>query len=658
MAAASLLLFLAFQAKAIFGGDSGDLVAAAATMGVPHPPGYALYTGFGWILTKIPLQTVAWRVGLLSSVPHAFTIGLVFAIVVMLTGSMWAGLLSGFLLAGNYVFFLYSVTPEVFGLFDFFVISLTTTIFLWIRTHRMMWVYAAAFILGLSLTHQQVILFLVPACAYLLIQDKKFRHMRLSSYTVKLGAWLLAGLLPYLYVVYAGQGSSMINWDRPGDIAGFIRLITRADYGTFVSSNAFGSLFIQRALQVQAYVQFVFLDFTWIGLLLAAIGWWYLWKKARETAYFFLIALVCVGPAFFAYASFPLISRFTLGTYERFLLPSYLFLSILFGVGAYAMLEYAQSFRPQLWKKFGSVILICAYVVFLFFPASQMFVTSWRFYGLPADRTMENLGRDVLSSAPSGSLILLDRDTPLFSALYMRYALHMRPDTIVLHASRLQSKDYFVTIQKNFPGFNLPIFEGEKDPMAAIVRETYGKRPIFATSAFPVGAGYSWVPYGLLYELVRDDTTPRIADVYAQNILLWSSLHNPESGLLSRYPHLMLTDVNDVYGGAHNALGAALLRAGKFDESIKEFTNAITLAGDDTLGQAYQYAGLAYLAKGSCKEALVNFAESRRMALAPSALLFYYEGVTYKNCLHDAVRGDALMAEYEKTKKQTEMPIQ
>src|SRR5664280_1156469 len=77
----SFFVFLLFQAQGIIGGDSGDLVTAVTTFGVPHPPGYPLYTFLGWILSHIPVFTPSWRVGLLSSVPHAIVIALVFLIV-------------------------------------------------------------------------------------------------------------------------------------------------------------------------------------------------------------------------------------------------------------------------------------------------------------------------------------------------------------------------------------------------------------------------------------------------------------------------------------------------------------------------------------------------------------------------------------------------
>ncbi|MCX6793500.1 MAG: DUF2723 domain-containing protein, partial [Candidatus Gottesmanbacteria bacterium] len=314
----SFIGFLMFTAQGIAGGDSGDLVTAAATLGVAHPPGYPLYTLLAWFASQLPFFTPVWRVGLLSSLPHAVVIALVYLLVSSLTKRRLIGLFSALLLFGNYLFFLYSVTPEVFALFDLFVILL---VYLLIRRRSLS---LTAFVFGLSLTHHHVILFLVPACIYWL-WGNRFR--------VSVFLWFLVGLAPYAYVLAASRGHSIINWDRAVDLSGFIRLVTRADYGTFVSGGFFGPQLVQRLLQIQAYAQFVLLDFTWVGVILILLGFFSLWKNNRRLSIFYFLSLLFLGPFFFFYASFPLASRFTLGTYERFLLPSYVLFAILSGIG-------------------------------------------------------------------------------------------------------------------------------------------------------------------------------------------------------------------------------------------------------------------------------------------------------------------------------------
>src|SRR6185503_1755323 len=48
--------------------DSGELAVASMYAGVPHPPGYPVWTVYTWVFTKIlPFSNIAWRVGVSSA---------------------------------------------------------------------------------------------------------------------------------------------------------------------------------------------------------------------------------------------------------------------------------------------------------------------------------------------------------------------------------------------------------------------------------------------------------------------------------------------------------------------------------------------------------------------------------------------------------------
>ena len=49
--------------------DSGELITGAADFGVPHPPGYPLWTMSGYLFSHlVPFGNMAWRVNLESAV--------------------------------------------------------------------------------------------------------------------------------------------------------------------------------------------------------------------------------------------------------------------------------------------------------------------------------------------------------------------------------------------------------------------------------------------------------------------------------------------------------------------------------------------------------------------------------------------------------------
>ncbi len=649
----SFFLFVAFQARGIYGGDSGDLVTAAFEMGVPHPPGYPLYTFLGWILSRLPLFTPAWRVGLLSSIPHAIAVSFLYLTVERLTKRRVAALFAGAVLASNYLFFLYSVTPEVFALFDLFIILLIYLLTAWKQTKRITYLAWASFVFGLSLTHHHVILFFIPAIAYFLWSNKSYlRGVRPFTLLV----YFLVGLLPYLYIPIAARGSAAVNWDRPVDLAGFIRLITRADYGTFVSGGFYGAHLIERALQVKGYLQLVLLDLSWVGVTFVFIGGIFFWRTSRRILFFLFLALASFGPGFFFYASFPIFNRFNWGTYERFLLPSYMIFSIFIGAGFHEIVRWANTWfgrRLPVWKAIGQR----GFVLILFlYPISILGMTAWRFVGLPGDHTADNLGIDMLSPLPPASVVLVSRDTPLFTSEYARYALGVRPDIVLLHANKLQLTDYPPVISHKFPDLTIPQNWGPEFPAEFI--KANRDRPIFTNTLFPVEMGWFWVPYGLLYRLTPEQKLPQMDEFYQENKKIWETFHDPTLGILSRYNHLMLSDVRAVYAAARIELAKTLLKAGKLEEAKTEIQAAIAYGGDTQVSDAYMLLGLTELFGSHCQEALFDFARARETSPAPDKFISLYEGVTLRDCTKNAAGARKLFDEYERLQKSEETPLQ
>src|SRR5262245_28061108 len=61
--------------------DAGELAVGSYYAGVPHPPGYPVWTLYTWLFTQIPISNIAWRVALSSAVAGAFACGLLALLV-------------------------------------------------------------------------------------------------------------------------------------------------------------------------------------------------------------------------------------------------------------------------------------------------------------------------------------------------------------------------------------------------------------------------------------------------------------------------------------------------------------------------------------------------------------------------------------------------
>src|SRR5881275_3172558 len=76
LAAGFLLIYLRTLCPTVYLGDSGEICTAIATGGVPHPPGYPLFSLLGRVaLVIIPFGEPAFRLGCLVAAAAAAAVG-------------------------------------------------------------------------------------------------------------------------------------------------------------------------------------------------------------------------------------------------------------------------------------------------------------------------------------------------------------------------------------------------------------------------------------------------------------------------------------------------------------------------------------------------------------------------------------------------------
>lgn len=565
-----LLFFVFFQSSSIFGGDAGDLVTAAYLRGVAHPPGYPLYTFFGWLLTLLPFQTVAWRVGLLSSISGSLVIGMLFLTCRRLTKDTLSSLLAVTTLGFTYLFWLYAIVPEVFALHALFSIGL---FYLGLLIHeeksqprlkRLLLVFF--FILGLSLTHHHTILFLFPVFGYLLWPKIKsvFIH---PKQLLLLGLVFSLGLLPYLYVFWAAQANPAINWEDPKTIAGFFRLVTRAIYGTFRSGSWLEQNNADRFAQLRLYFDTIIIDYSRLGLLLMVGGIYWMFKKSRKYFAVTIIAFFCIGPLFIFYSGFPYLLNFYLGTVERFFLVSYLFLTVFLAFGISGLSFYVSLLlRKVTGKSWNSL----SKIVILILPLSLLLTTFPKIAPLKNDRTAENLAYDVLKTVPDNSVLLLAEDTVLFNTLYVYYTtggeLHNRGIKLIMPGI-MNLAYYLKWVQRNYPGIEFPSTYSDSTFWTEFALKNIEKMPIYSSNPLLIDKKFYWAQYGVVKRLIRKGL-PQSAQKYVdENEKLFNSYQNLDKTVLSTYTHTMLADTARVYTTGRVQVASQLTELGLYKEA-------------------------------------------------------------------------------------------
>ncbi|MDB6054065.1 MAG: hypothetical protein JWN25_1588 [Verrucomicrobiales bacterium] len=160
--------------------DSGELAVGSFYAGVPHPPGYPVWTIYTWLFTRlIPVANIAYRVGLSSAVAAALCCGLL-ALMVSRGSSMIlesiedlkgidrkfenalcmvSGFVSAMLLGYNGFMWSQAVIVEVYPFSLLSFIIMLCLLLRWLYApHQRRYLYWAAFVFGVCITNHQTLL--------------------------------------------------------------------------------------------------------------------------------------------------------------------------------------------------------------------------------------------------------------------------------------------------------------------------------------------------------------------------------------------------------------------------------------------------------------------------------------------------------------------
>ncbi len=74
-------VYLRTLCPSVYVGDSGELIAAAYTLGIPHPPGYPIYCLVGKLFSYIPVGSIAYRLNIMSAFFASATCAMLYLII-------------------------------------------------------------------------------------------------------------------------------------------------------------------------------------------------------------------------------------------------------------------------------------------------------------------------------------------------------------------------------------------------------------------------------------------------------------------------------------------------------------------------------------------------------------------------------------------------
>ena len=220
------------------GEDSGDLLVAAATLGIPHPTGYPLFTLLGRVASLVPFGSLAFRINLVAALAGALGVFFLARLVLELATPRGAIPGAGALVGAASAALVYafsrgawsqSVLAEVYTLH---VALLGAVLWCLARAERASDprpLALAAYLFGLGLTHHLLLLAAAPAIA---VTARRLALQKLigTSWFVLLPLLTAWGCSLVLYLpVRAGQGPEF-SWGAPATPGQLWWVLTGAQY--------------------------------------------------------------------------------------------------------------------------------------------------------------------------------------------------------------------------------------------------------------------------------------------------------------------------------------------------------------------------------------------------------------------------------------------
>ncbi len=436
-----LVIYVSTMASSIAGGDAGELMGAAITGGVAHPPGFPLYMILAKFFTYLPLSSLAWRVNLLSATAAAAAATFLMLSIWRWSQNLWAAILASALFAFSPVVWTYAIEAEVFSLNNFFVALLLFLSLEWFArpSQRIFYLIGATIGFGWA-NHHIFIFFSVPLLAWVL-WHREYWHWR----TLLIFASLVTlGMLCYFQVPLAATHQSLITWGDGATWSGFKTHFFRQEYGTFQLATSHNGdtadfltltfLMLKNLLQSTLYIGVVALPFG------AASAW----KNPRQRPLFafWTIAAVVYLVIFWSLSNMRLDIPAHIVMQMRFWQQAYVVIFLCLGLG------FAALIKRETWQRFvpfATAVLVIGQIG-LNYPS----------HNHRGSFVFETFAKNLLESLPPNALLISQGDHLTNPIRFVQNVLGYRTDVRTIDVELLKTYWYLPVVRTHYPDVRFP----------------------------------------------------------------------------------------------------------------------------------------------------------------------------------------------------------
>jgi tetratricopeptide (TPR) repeat protein len=559
-AVAAMAVYLRTLAPTVTGEDSGELIAAAYTLGIPHPTGYPLWCILANLfIDAVPFNSIAWRVALMSAFFSAATVYVVTLLIIKLTRNRWAAVAGALSLAFSLEFWEQSVIAEVYSLNAYLTALCILLVLRWQDERRPGLLIACGFCFGLALCNHSIIALAGPIIAVYVLATGGLSREYLRVYARSIAA-VCVGLLIHLYLPLRSMSNPAMDWGNPETFDNFWDVVTRAQY-TFIMTD--GPRSFPRFLeQLRVFAGIYSQQFTpGIGWL-APIGMLLLLRKRPGPCILLatLFLVFAIGAILIPNFGF---DRMAIWINTTYWIPAYLVAAIFIGV-VIATVSSLPS-RRTVQRVIAIVLTVTAAAVPLATHFQQNNKNDYYF--------VDDYSRNVINTLAPGAIYFGDSDHALFSVMYLQIVEGLRPDVTVANPYGYPVESVYSAMPNETKARfeKLPSEADERFIFEWLVRES--GRPVYSTAKRTV-KGAVTSNAGLLYRYTAPGSEvnqPPTWNAYTWHTLDEKDVHGDWTA------ELILFDV-------HFARGRTLLDEGLREQGIEAFDEAARFSRNDVFG--------------------------------------------------------------------------
>ena len=514
--------------------DSGELISAACSLGIGHPPGYPTYVLIGKVFSLLPLGNVGFRLNLLSCTAALATVIFIFLLIKIMTERVPIALIGALFIGFSPLFYKYATVTEVFSLNAAFCAFLLLLLYLYEIHNNAKFLYLFSFVFGLGLGNQQTLIFLGLATVLFFITSQETRTFQ---FFIRITGWFCLGLSIYLFLLLRAYQSPTVNMGEKIGAIGFLRHVLRLDYGTLhLARIEVPASFRYAWIESWIYCKSLVSQFTWLGILLGMVG-------ATATSIKYRFQRILLATFLLSSIGFQMIGRVAptpviLDAMKRFYIMPDLVFTIWISLGINWLYERTPS------KSWQAIILALTTIVLV-----RTGISTFNHETCRDDYVAYDYIDNILKTLPPKSLLLSSgMDSTDFGLMYTTTVMGKRPDITVR------------SIGVMFP----PITTG-------IMRQIgQNKKAAYYAALWPEKIGsLNLYPAGILQKFINKDSLPikRFPTWYIVRnpAVPENSIGYPEREILALYPYFR---------------GFSALFSGRTSKALQEFNAASIVGGN------------------------------------------------------------------------------